>query len=164
MNRGQNMRNRKLILNAAEGLVLVGLIIFIISMLSSGSSKNLPITQIQTEMLQQEGMADLVQKDDSAVNSAFGIIPSEYIYYKTDDIMDVRELFLAKAADDDEMEEIENAVSDHLNTQIDNFTGYGTNQIDLLEHAVSQKKGDYYFFAVGENAEQWQEAFLKLVG
>ena len=157
------MTDRKTILNIIEFLILAGLVVFIISVLSSGSSADVPVSQIRDHMLLQAGTEDMIPKDDAGTSSILGIIPSDYMYYRTDEIMDVRELFIAKTGDADEMDSIESALMSHLDKQIDNFTGYGTNQLDLLEHAVYMKKGDYYFFAVGEQAEEWQSAFLSQV-
>ena len=158
------MIRRKTILNIAEILVLAGLMIFIIAMLSSGSSKSIPVSEIRDNMAAQAGITDMILKDDAGTGSVLGIVPSDYIYYRTDEIMDVRELFIARIPDEDEMDRTESALMAHLDKQIENFTGYGTNQLDLLEHAVYTRKGDYCFFAVGEQAEEWQSAFLKLVG
>ena len=145
-------------------MVLAGLLVFIILMLTSGSSKDVPVSEIRERMLAQEGTADMIQKDDAGTSSVLGMIPSDYMYLRTDQIMDVRELFIAREPDADKMDNIESALNAHLEKQIENFTGYGTNQLDLLEHAVYIRKGDYCFFAVGEQAEEWQSAFLKLIG
>ncbi len=158
------MLNRKNILNIIEAVVLAALVIFIVVMLTSNSSKDVSMDKIKETMSVQEGISELVEKDSSGTNSAFGMIPSEYLYYASNAIMDVRELFIAKTSNDEEMELIENAVASRLQTQIENFTGYGADQVALLEQAIYGQKGDYYFYAVGENAQEWQDAFYKLVG
>lgn len=157
------MINRKLILNIIEGAVIAGILLFVIVMSGSGSSKKVPMDEIQNRMISMDGVSDLISKDAAAAKASIGMVPSEFLYYKTEEIMDVRELFIAYTEDENEMSQIEAGVQSHLAKQIDNFTGYGTNQIDLLKHAVSMRKGNYYFFAVGEENEKWQQAFLKLV-
>ena len=157
------MTGRKTLLNIIEGLVLAGLLIFIISMLSAGSSKDIPIPEVRDKMMAQADTSDMIPKDDAGTDSVLGLVPSDYMYYRTDEIMDVRELFIARTSDEDEMDRIESAIKSHLDKQIDNFTGYGAGQLDLLEHAVYMRKGDYCFFAVGEKAEEWQSAFLNLI-
>ncbi len=158
------MLNRKNILNIIEAIVLAILVIFIVVMLTSNSSKDIAMDKIKETMSAQTGISELIEKDSAGTNTAFGMIPSEYLYYASNAIMDVRELFVAKTSDDEEMEQIENAVAGRLQTQIENFTGYGADQVALLEQAVYGQKGDYYFYAVGENAQEWQEAFYKLIG
>ena len=158
------MLNRKNILNIIEAVVLAVLVIFIVVMLTSNSSKDISMDKIKENMSAQTDVAELIEKDSAGTNTVFGMVPSEYLYYASNAIMDVRELFIAKTSDDDEMEQIENAVTMRIETQIDNFTGYGAEQVDMLEHAVYGQKGDYYFYAVGENAQEWQDAFYKLIG
>lgn len=155
--------NRKRFLNIAQTAVVCALILFMILMVTAGSARDIPMDEIRMQMAAQAGVNDLILKNDSGVNSALGMVPSEYLYYRTDEVMDVRELLIAKVRDDEEMEQLETAVSQHLQTQIDNYTGYGTNQVDLLEHAVTTEKGRYFFFAVGEQAEMWQDSFLQLL-
>ncbi len=156
--------NRKNILNIIEAVILAALIIFIVVMLTSNSSKDVSMDEIKAALSTQTGVSELIEKDSSGTNTAFGMVPLEYLYYASNEIMDVRELLVVKTSDDDEMEQIESAVASHLQTQIDNFTGYGAEQVDLLEHAIYGQKGDYYFYAVGANAQEWQDAFYKLIG
>lgn len=158
------IRNRKTILNIAEGVLMVCLLIFIITAVSRNSSGNAPFSSVKEEMSRLCTAAGLLEKDDRAVKSSFDYVPSEYIYYKSNDIMDVRELFIAKAADDDEMDRIIEAAAHRLAVQIENFTGYGTNQLEKLEHAILMQKGKYYFYAVGDEADEWQSNFIKLAG
>ena len=43
------------------------------------------------------------------------------------------------------------------------FRSYGVNQKDLLEEATLLRRGDYLFYAVGEAADAWQDAFLACI-
>ena len=61
------------------------------------------------------------------------------------------------------LETAEKAVASRLDAQKTNFDGYGTNQIDLLGHAITKKVGPYYFYAVSEHASTWEEVFMGLV-
>lgn len=150
----------KRILNIAEILVLAGITVFVILVLRQGVFHEVSMEQIRIQMEQQPGIKELSIKDDALTRSCFELIPSSYIYYKSDDIMDVRELLIAKALDDAEMDTLQEAVQKRLDRQIDIFSGYGTNQLDLLQHAVVMQRGNYCFYAVGDEAQQWQEAFL----
>ena len=150
----------KRILNIAEVLVLAGIAVFVVLVLRQGFFREISMEQIRMALEQQPGIEELSLKGDALTRSCFEVVPSSYIYYKSDDIMDVRELLIAKAQDDTEMEILQEAVQKRLDRQIDIFTGYGTDQIDLLQHALSTQMGDYCFYAVGDEAEQWQEAFL----
>ena len=82
--------------------------------------------------------------------------------FGSDDIMDVSEVMAAKgnaAALDD----LESAVQRRLEAQLAVFRSYGVNQKDLLEGATVLRRGDYLFYAVGESADQWTDAFLACI-
>ena len=155
--------NRKTILNIAQSALVVCMIIFIIVMISRNSSVYVPMSDIDEAMRKATGISELMNKDDPAVKNAFGFVPSEYIYYRSDDIMDVRELFIARAADDNEMQQIQEAVRARISTQTENFTGYGTYQLAMIEQAIQIQKGDYYFYAVSDESDEWQQLFQDLI-
>jgi hypothetical protein len=85
-----------------------------------------------------------------------------WLMFGSDDIMDVSEVMAAKgnaAALDD----LESAVQRRLEAQLAVFHSYGVNQKDLLEGATLMRRGNYLFYAVGEHADQWEDAFLACI-
>ena len=85
------------------------------------------------------------------------------IYYCGNGLMDVSELLIVKSDNSAALETAEKAAASRLDAQKTNFDGYGTNQIDLLGHAITKKVGPYYFYAVSEHASTWEEVFMGLV-
>ena len=154
---------RKRFLAIVQAVVIAALLVFIIVMASAGSSKDIPVSQIENVMDLQPGISELMKKNGRDVTYFLGISPQQCLYYKSDNIMDVRELFIVKTSDSDEMELAAEAAQARLKRQKDNFTGYGTDQLEKLEHAIIRQKGDYLFYAVGDEADEWLEAFLKLL-
>jgi hypothetical protein len=86
-----------------------------------------------------------------------------YAYYGPISMMDVTEVLIVKTVDSSQCEDIEDAIEKRLSEQKNNFSGYGTNQMDLLNHSVIKTKGNYVFFAVAENADEIEENFLKVI-
>jgi hypothetical protein len=86
-----------------------------------------------------------------------------YAYYGPISMMDVTEVLIVKTFDSSQCEDIEDAIEKRLSEQKNNFNGYGTNQMDLLNHSVIKTKGNYVFFAVAENADEIAENFLKAI-
>ena len=155
--------DRKRFLSVIQGAVTAAFLVFIIAMVSASFSKDVPISQIESTMDQQPGISELMKKNNRDVNYFFGISPSQCVYYKSDNIMDVRELFIVKTSDADEMELALDAAAERLERQTENFTGYGTDQLEKLQHAITIQKGDYLFYGVGDEADEWLEAFQKLL-
>ena len=50
-----------------------------------------------------------------------------------------------------------------MEAQLAVFRSYGVNQKDLLEGARVLRRGDYLFYAVGEQADRWEDAFLACI-
>lgn len=73
--------------------------------------------------------------------------------------MDVRELMIIKAQNQDQIDTIETAVENRVSRQLESFSGYGAQQCALLEDYVFKIKGNYVFYAVGEDAENMKEIF-----
>ena len=86
-----------------------------------------------------------------------------YVYYGPISMMDVTEVLIVKVFDSSQCEDVEKAMEKRLSEQKNNFNGYGTNQMDLLDHSVIKSKGKYVFFAVAENADEITEKFLKAI-
>ena len=80
----------------------------------------------------------------------------------SEEIMDVSEVMIAKA-DAATLDRLEEAVRRRLEAQLAVFRSYGVNQKDLLEGATVLRRGDYLFYAVGESADQWTDAFLACI-
>ena len=58
---------------------------------------------------------------------------------------------------------LEDAVDKRLEDQKRNFHGYGTDQEELLRNAIIMERGSYFFYAVSDQAEQWEEVFLSCI-
>lgn len=105
----------------------------------------------------------LTQQSARKFQSVFAVEGQTYdqvLYYAADSMMDVSELVIVHASDTDSLDRIQEAVQAHLEERLDAFRNYGTNQSDLLEHAILLQWGEYLFFGVSEYAEQWEAEFL----
>lgn len=146
-----------------EILIIAAFIAFMIFMLASGSSADVPMSEIEAAMEEEASVKELEKKTvlDAAGNIAFeAAAVDEGIYYRVDDIMDVRELFIARIEDDDARETVLEAVTKYAEEKRDSFEGYGTDQFGLLSNAVITEKGAYIFFGVSEDVLLWESKFL----
>ena len=109
------------------------------------------------------GDLDEMQKSDNlTVKKIFGLNASEYdgiFFYKGNGIMDVCELLVVKLKDDGQADDVEQAIRDRLDGQIQNFTNYGTDQIDLLKSSEIKIVGNYCFYAVSQKASKLTKIF-----
>lgn len=149
-----------------EIVIVAALVAFMIFMLVSGGSADVPMEKIEAGMEEEATVRELRKKTlaDAAGNLGFELpAADEGIYYRMDDIMDVRELFIARIEDDDEREAVSAAVTEYMEEKRDSFEGYGTDQFGLLSNGIITEKGPYLFFGVSEDVLVWESKFLSLL-
>lgn len=142
------------------------LLIFILSILLSGHTKDITRETARQAIVQAEGIDALKEGYARDMKKNLGLDEADFdwvIYYTGNGLMDVSELLIVRADTSEALETAESCVTSRIEEQTINFDGYGTNQIDLLGHAISKKVGSYYFYAVSEHASSWEEVFMDLV-
>ena len=147
-------------------LLLAFLIFFIAMLLLSNTTKDVSIDTIDQAMRPYAEEAGLIPGDANTLKREFSLDAGAYpnaLIYTYESLMDVSELFIVKAENTEQLTELEKAVDIYLEEQLKNFDGYGTNQYDLLQHAVITEKGLYFFFGVSDQIDQWEEAFLSCI-
>lgn len=145
-------------------LALAALVGLTALMLHLQTTKDVPVSEIQTEM--GDLLSALEEGDANTLKRLYALDGSAYdgwFLYTSGSMMDVTELLVVKVSDPDQLSEVEDAVNQRLDQQKHSFDGYGTNQMDLLNHASQQEKGSYYFFGVSKEIDQWEEAFLSCI-
>ena len=111
------------------------------------------------------GVAGLKALDENGFQERLDTAPDGcegWLMAGSEDIMDVSELMVAKG-NATALDGLESAVQRRLEAQLAVFRSYGVNQKDLLEGATVLRRGDYLFYAVGESADQWTDAFLACI-
>lgn len=141
------------------------LVIFMASMLMVGQhdSKTV-ISDMENKILAEGDLGTMLKSNSQMVKKIFGLNDAEYegiVYYQGSGVMDVSELLIVKLKSDSQADTVEKAMQGRVEAQIQNFTNYGTNQIDLLKSYEIRVVGNYCFYAVSENASQLREIFSK---
>lgn len=130
------------------------------------TTKDVGIDQIRDAMQQESAVSALVPGDANTWKRSFSLQADNYpnaVLYTADSMMDVSELLIVKTDDTAQLDTLEAAVRRHLEDQKNKFDRYGTNQMELLEHAVILEKGNYFFYGVSEQVERWEEVFLSCI-
>ena len=68
---------------------------------------------------------------------------------------------MVKTKDENEAEAVEKAAEQRKKTQLDNFEGYGAEQVKLLDASIIKTKGTYVLFVISPKAETVEKAFTK---
>lgn len=147
---------------SALSIVLISALGFYIYMIAFRDPVNAAVTpeDIVSE-ISDFAFCALTKGDQNTVKRNLQIYEpmGEYVYFSSDSLMNVDELLILKTDNEDLLDTLEQAVERRLSAQKQNFKGYGQTQTELLENAVVEIKGNFFFYAVSENAEKWEEVF-----
>lgn len=154
--------NRLTKLDIAQGVIILCLVSFILVLLKNNHCEVIDFGKFTAAFAQESSLDSMKQKTKRDVRKTFDIElenVENVLYYSGEGIMNVSELLIIQAKDEDACEEMMGAIEAYVATQKNNFDGYGTNQFDILSKAVIKHQGNYCFLAVSENADKWEEVF-----
>ena len=106
------------------------------------------------------------QADAQLVRRLYGLNGGElagWALWTSEDNMAVEELLLAECVSEAQAEQVREALEARRSTQIQNFEGYGPEQVRLLEDSIMEVRGVYVLFVVSEQAREVKDAFLSVL-
>ena len=100
--------------------------IIVVSFIITGctSEINKPISQIESDILNNCKLDGMVKGDGKSLRRFYGINPNDldgFTVYTPKSNMDVEEMLIAKAKDISQMEFLEESIDARINKQLDNF-------------------------------------------
>lgn len=147
---------KKIILTEA---VLVLLLAGIMTLLLwKKEPKDISLDTAEMVFIKECTLGQMEKAKDMRMKRAFSLNADDfegYFYYAPDNTMSVDELLVLKLKDESQSADALAAIRERLSVQKRNFDGYGVDQTDLLNHAVTLSEGRYIVFAVGRDAETW---------
>jgi hypothetical protein len=157
---------RRILFGVAEVLLIAFLIAYVAWIFLKDTTRDVDMADITSAIVQQCDLGDLEEGDANTLKRYFSLDGSEYegyLVYTADSVMNVDELLIVKVSDSSQLDDLSEVVNERLEEQLQNFDGYGTNQTELLQNAIVLERGDYFFYGVSENVEQWEEIFLSCI-
>ena len=106
------------------------------------------------------------QADAQLLRRLYGLNGGElagWALWTSEDNMAVEELLLAECVSEAQAEQVREALEARRSTQIQNFEGYGPEQVRLLEDSIVEVRGVYVLFVVSEQAREVKDAFLSVL-
>ena len=149
--------------NIRAGMVII-LLIYIGLIFQSKGDSDTPFADVQKAIVDAADDKNMTLAGTQEIKRFYGINPKDYeditLYY-TNETMGVNELLLVKTKDENETEAVEKAAEQRKKTQLDNFEGYGAEQVKLLDASIIKTKGTYVLFVISTKAETVEKAFTK---
>lgn len=108
----------------------------------------------------------VVSETDMVVKERFGLEANAFnglAYYGPDSNMDAAELLLVDLKDTSQKETVEEAIQKRIEYQKSCFEGYGVDQMELINNAMTITYGHYMLFIVSKDSQPARDAFAKAV-
>lgn len=150
----------------AEALLCVALLVYIIVIRSGSSALDVPIARFEERFATLESGDGLIRGDANSLLEFFSLSDDMYeeaYYLYSESGLDTRQLLVIKCASEEGKDAAVSAVSAYNASQMKVFADYAPEQYALLKRSVILGRGNYCFYAVSENAQEWEEVFLSLI-
>jgi len=141
------------------------LVLFVIFMLHKNTAKEVDRTTLLSA-LPKESLSTLSEGDEATLQELYKLEESGldyYILYTAPDIMNVSELLIVRSENAAALADVLTAVEARHGEQISVFESYGPTQTAALKAGHLYTRGDYLFYAVGEEADALRTAFERTV-
>ena len=141
------------------------LVLFVIFLLHKNTAKAVDRAALLSA-LPAEQLAKLSAGEDATLDELYGLEEGGwdyYILYTAPDIMDVSELLIIRSENAAALADALTAVEARHGEQIRIFESYGPTQTAALKAGHLYTRGDYLFYAVGEQADALRTAFVRTV-
>lgn len=157
------MKKRKFdLINILKYAMVVVFIAYIALLVSQENTDDVPVKTISQNMLKVTNTDGMSQGTTQDLKKYYGLNANDYdgvMLYIPDDVMSVNEILVVKLKNQEQANEVEQAVKKRLKTQKSSFEGYGVNQTKLLNSAITETKGNYVMMVISEDAEKIFKAF-----
>jgi hypothetical protein len=150
---------------AVKWALLAALVVYTVLVVRMNGARDVDFSVIRGAMAAAPGVTDLKVLDENGFQERLDASPAgceAWLMVGSDEIMDVSELMIARGSEAT-LSTLEDAVRRRLDSQLAVFRSYGVNQKELLEGASVLRRGNYLFYAVGEYANRWEDAFLACI-
>ena len=123
---------------------LMGLLVVMLAGLIRGSAWNPDFSMLEAEVETNLDLAHMQQGDEQLLRRLYGLNSGEL-----------------KAAEAGQVTHICQAIEKRVETQKNNFEGYGPEQVQLIEKYVMRESDPFVLFVISENAEAVKAGFVK---
>ena len=152
-------------LQAAKLLLLAVLAVLLWGILHA-DPQQADFSVLREQAEQAMDLTGMRQADAQLLRRLYGLNGGElagWALWTSEDNMAVEELLLAECVSEAQAEQVREALEARRNTQIQNFEGYGPEQVRLLEDSIMEVRGVYVLFVVSEQAREVKDAFLSVL-
>ena len=127
---------------------------------------NLTAKDIQKSIVDKGLVKNMEETGTKGLKRYYGLNASDFdsvVLYTPESSMEVDEMLIVKVKDKSQIEGLEDAIDNRINSQLQSFGSYGPEQCALVNDYELKTQGRYVFFAISKNAEGLKEAFKESI-
>lgn len=143
-------------------ILIVLLLVFVVSLLRGDDISEAKIEDVKKAVTKAMDMKGLSEADNRMVKRFYGLNANDYegvSLFVSDSNMEVEEVLIVKLKDTSQAEQVEAAIKERLDSQLESFEGYGVEQTKLLKDHVLDVEGNYILYVVNKKAKGADKAF-----
>lgn len=144
--------------------ILLLLILYIGLLFASEGDSSTPFEAVEKAVVEASGDNEMTKAEARELKRLYGMNEKDFegvsLYY-TQATMGVEELLLIRTLEGQDTAAVVESIQKRREIQLDNFEGYGAEQVKLLNDSVIKTKGNYVLFVVSPKAEAVEKAFTK---
>ncbi len=132
----------------------------------SSVNDDLTAQDIQDYIVEKDLIEHMEETGTKGLKRYYGLNASDFesvVLYTPESSMAVDEMLIVKVKDKSQIEALEDTIDTRINSQLQNFGGYGPEQCALVNNYELKTEGRYVFFAISEKAEELKEAFKESI-
>lgn len=161
MNKQKNGKTKQTWIYLFQAVSLVALFLCVWLLTREKTYNEIDVNKVAQNLV--ELMPDtVVSESDMVVKERFGLEANAFnalVYYGPDSNMDAAELLLVNLKDTSQKESVEEAIQKRIEYQKSCFEGYGVDQMELINNAMTITYGHYMLFIVSKDSSLAREAF-----
>lgn len=149
-------------LRLGEIICVALLAVFIVFVSSSDKLSTVPFDEVSASVMAECNLKGLIKRDKLELKGKFSLNSDEFtdfIYYSSNSVMDVRELLIVSCKEKQLLTDAEKKIKAYVEEKANLFEGYAPNESKLINSHVLESKKGYLIFYIGEETEKAASAF-----
>lgn len=153
---------KKSFIRLGEAVCVLLLVVFIAFISSQDKISEAPFDDVRNAVESACDLNELKSRSKLDVKKKFSFDTDSlegFVYYSSDSVMDVRELFVIRATDSSVAKNVIEAIENYAEEKENLFDGYAPKESELIASRVLLNKRGYILFYIGQEKEKVVSAF-----
>lgn len=145
-------------------ILVLCILLYIIFLIHNISGSNKSFDAVKNQVMNAMNTEELKDAGTQGLKRYYGLNSADYegvMLYVASTSMSAEEILLIKVKNEEQISEIQDAITDRLEKREKDFNGYAPEQEKLLENVQISIRGKFVFLAISKNAGVYQSVFSK---